>query len=139
MTTPALIIQPYLLFDGRCEEALEFYQRVLGATVERIVRFKESPEPGHNPPGSENKVMHATVRIGATRIMASDGHCTGRPAFAGFSLSLNVTSADEVDRLTAALAEGGQVQLPPTKTFFSPRFAMATDRFGVSWMVIVQP
>jgi PhnB protein len=140
MNSSNLALRPYLSFDGRCEEALGFYQRTLGAKIELLVRFEENPEAGHNPPGAENKVMHAALRIGTSRILVSDGQCTGKPTFAGFSLSLNATSADEVDRLTAALADGGgQVQLPPAKTFFSPRFAMATDRFGVSWMILVHP
>jgi len=133
-------IQPYLFFDGRCEEALEFYRRALGAEVSRILRFKDSPEPpqpGMIPPGAENKVMHSTFRIGDTTVMASDGRCQGQPTFQGFSLSLIVSSVAEADRLFAALAEGGQVQMPLANTFFSPRFGMVADRFGVSWMIIV--
>ena len=133
-------IQPYLFFEGRCEEALEFYRKALGAEVEILMRFKDSPEPpqpGMVPPGSENKVMHSCLRIGDTRVMASDGHCQGKPSFQGFSLSLTVPSAAEADRVFAALGNGGQVQVPLTKTFFSPRFGMVADRFGVSWMVLV--
>src|SRR5258708_6935288 len=112
-------IQPYLFFDGRCEEALEFYCRALGAEVTRLMRFRESPgphQPGRLPPGAENKVMHAGFRIGDTTAMASDGHCLGKPSFQGFSLSLTVANVAEADRLFAALAEGGQVQMPLTKT-----------------------
>ena len=133
-------VQPYLFFDGRCEEAIEFYRKALGAEVEMLMRFKDSPEPpqpGMVPPGSENKVMHSCLRIGDTRVMASDGHCQGKPSFQGFSLSLTVPSAAEADRVFAALGNGGQVQVPLTKTFFSPRFGMVADRFGVSWMVLV--
>lgn len=132
----------YLFFDGRTEEALDFYRRALGAKVESIHRFKDSPEParpGTMPPGSENKVMHATFRIGDSTLMASDGDCKGKASFQGFSLSLNVTTEAEAEKLFAALADGGQVRLPLTKTFFSPRFGMVADRFGVSWMVHVQP
>ena len=135
-------IQPYLFFDGRCEEAIEFYKRALGAKVEMLMRFKDSPEPpqpGMCPPGSENKVMHACFRIGDTAVMASDGRCQGKPSFQGFSLSLTVKNEAEADRLFAALGDGGQVQMPLGKTFFSPRFGMVADRFGVSWMVIVLP
>jgi len=135
-------IQPYLFFDGRAEEAIEFYKRALDAKVEMLVRFRESPEPpppGMVPPGSENKVMHATLTVGGATLMASDGNCAGKPSFTGFSLSLDAKDEAEADRLFAALAEGGQVQMPLSKTFFSPRFGMVADRFGVSWMVIVQP
>jgi PhnB protein len=133
-------IQPYLFFDGRCEEAIEFYKRALGAKVEMVMRYKDSPEPpppGMVPAGSENKVMHSSLRIGDAVLMASDGHCQGKPSFQGFSLSLDAPSAAEADRLFNALADGGQVQMPLGKTFFSPRFGMVADRFGVSWMVIV--
>jgi PhnB protein len=135
-------VQPYLFFDGRCEEAVEFYKKALGAKVEMLMRFKDSPEPpqpGMHPPGSENKVMHASLRIGETTVMASDGHCKGKPSFQGFSLSLTAANDAEAERLFAALGERGQVQMPLTKTFFSSRFGMVGDRFGVSWMVIVAP
>jgi PhnB protein len=133
-------VQPYLFFDGRCEEAIEFYRRALGAEVTMLMRFKDSPEPpqpGMVPPGSENKVMHASFRIGEATVMASDGMCHGKPRFQGFSLSLIVPDEAEADRLFAALSDGGQVQMPLGKTFFSPRFGMVADRFGVSWMVVV--
>ncbi len=129
----------YLFFEGRTEEALDFYQRALGAKVEAVHRYKDSPEPGHAPPGAENKVMHATFTIGDTTVMASDGNCQGAPDFRGVSLSLNVGTEAEAEQLFAALSDGGQVQLPLTKTFFSPRFGMVADRFGVSWMVHVRP
>jgi PhnB protein len=132
--------QPYLFFDGRCEEAIEFYQSALGAKVEMLLRFNESPEPpppGMMPPGSENKVMHSCLRIGDTAIMASDGRCQGKPSFSGFSLSLTARDEAEADRLFGALADGGEVQMPLGKTFFSPRFGMVADRFGVSWMIVV--
>jgi PhnB protein len=133
-------VQPYLFFDGRCEEAIEFYRRVLRAEVTMLMRFKDSPEPhpeGMLAPGSENKIMHASLRIGAATLMASDGQCQGKPSFQGFSLSLDAANEAEAQQLFAALSEGGQVQLPLTKTFFSPCFGMVADRFGVGWMVIV--
>jgi PhnB protein len=130
-------VQPYLNFDGRCEEALEFYRGALGAEVTTLRRFKESPEPGMLSPGSENKVMHASFRVGEATIMASDGRCRGKPSFQGISLSLTAADDAEAERRFAALADGGQVQMPLTKTFFSSRFGMVADRFGVSWMVIV--
>ncbi len=134
------VVEPYLLFDGRCEEAIEFYHRALGAEVNMLMRFKDSPEPpqpGCVPPGFENKVMHASLRIGETSVMASDGRCTGKPNFQGFSLSLRVSAEAEAERLFTALADGGKVQAPLTKTFFSPRFGMVADRFGVMWMILV--
>ncbi len=133
-------VQSYLFFDGRCEEAIEFYKKALGAKVEMLMRFKESPDPpppGMLPPGSENKIMHSSLRIGETTVMASDGGCTGKVSFQGFSLSLAVASAAEADRLWDALADGGTVQMPIGKTFWSPRFGMVTDRFGVGWMINV--
>ena len=135
-------IQPYLFFDGRCEEAIEFYKQAVGAKVEMLMRFKDSPEPpqpGCMAPNSENKVMHACIKVGDTAIMASDGRCEGKPNFQGFSLSLTVKTEAEADRCFAALGAGGQEQMPLTKTFWSPRFGMVADKFGVSWMVIVMP
>jgi PhnB protein len=137
-----VLVQSYLFFDGRCDEALEFYRRTLRAEVTMLMRFKDSPEPhqpGMVPPGSENKVMHASFRIGDTTVMASDGRCLGKPNFQGFSLSLSVPNDAEAERLFAALGDGGQVQMPMAKTFFSSRFGMVADRFGVPWMIIVAP
>lgn len=134
-------LQSYLFFDGRCEEAIEFYKKALGAQVEMMMRFKDSPEPpqpGSCAPGSENKIMHATLKIGETSVMASDGHCAGKPSFQGFALSLTVKTDAEADRLFGALSEGGQVQMPLAKTFFSSKFGMLTDRFGVMWMTMVE-
>ncbi len=133
-------VEAYLNFDGRCEEAIEFYRRALGAEVEMMMRFKESPEPpppGCVAPGSENKIMHASLRIGESSVMMSDGHCGGKPGFQGFSLSLRAATEAAVDRLFAALADGGKVLMPLAKTFFSPRFGMVADRFGVQWMILV--
>ncbi len=135
-------IQPYLFFEGRCEEAAEFYRHALGAEVMALMRFKDSPEP-HQPgmcaAGSEDKVMPMSFRIGDTTVMASDGRCEGRPSFEGFSLSLTMPGEAEAERLFGALANGGQVQMPLGETFFSPLFGMVADRFGVSWMVYVAP
>jgi len=136
------LIQPYLFFDGRCEEAIEFYRSALGAEVTRLLRFKESPEPpepGMVPPGAENKVMHASLRVGDTTMMMSDGRCQGQPKFEGFSLSLVVPDVATADRYFSGLATGGQVQMPLAKTFFSPRFGMVADKFGVMWMIIMMP
>jgi PhnB protein len=137
--TSATEVQPYLFFEGRCQEALEFYRQALGAEVTALMRFKESPDPGMIQPGSEDKVMHASFRVGETTVLASDGRCGGHPSFQGFALSLTVASEAEADRLFGALVAGGQVIMPLTTTFFSPRFGMTTDRFGVSWMVYVTP
>jgi len=133
--------QPYLFFDGRCEEALDFYQRALGAKPGMVMRWKDAPQPqqqGMVPPGAENKIMHANFQIGDTTIMASDGRCEGKPSIQGFALSLNAATEAEADRLFNALADGGKVQMPMAKTFFSPRFGMVADKFGVGWMVIVE-
>jgi PhnB protein len=135
------IVQPYVFFDGKCEEAIEFYRRALGAQVNLQLRFKDSPEPP--PPGcgpvDGNKIMHAQFQIGETVIMASDGRCTGQAKFEGFALSLTVPTEAEADRAFNALADGGAVGMPLGKTFFSARFGMVTDRFGVMWMVLVRP
>ena len=130
-------VEPYLFFEGRCEEALDFYRQGLGAEVTILIRFKESPDPAMCPPGAEDKVMHANLRIGDATVMASDGRCEGHSAFQGFALSLSVTDEAEAQRLFTALSEGGDVQMPLTKTFFSPLFGMVADRFGVSWMINV--
>ncbi len=130
-------IETYLFFEGRCEEALEFYRRTLGAEVTMLMRFKDHPEPDMCTPGSEDKIMHANFRIGDTTVMASDGRCEGNPKFQGFSLSVTLTDEADAERLFAALSDGGQVQMPLTKTFWSPRFGMVADRFGVSWMINV--
>ena len=136
------IIQPYLFFNGCCEEAVGFYKTALGAELEMMMRFKESPEPhqpGMVPPGWENKIMHASFRIGQTTVMASDGCGTEQKNFQGFSLSLAVPTEAEADRAFAALSKGGQVRMPLTKTFWSPRFGMLEDRYGIGWMISVVP
>jgi PhnB protein len=136
-----MLIEPYLFFEGRCEEAIEFYKGALGAEVTALMRYEESPEPpvpGKLPPGSEKKVMHANLRIGSTTVMVSDGRCSGKPAFQGFALTIVPPSAARADEMFAALAAGGQVQMPLAQTFWSPRFGMVTDRFGVLWMINTQ-
>jgi PhnB protein len=132
-------VQPYLFFEGRCEEAIEFYKSALGAKVEMMMRFRENPDPrpGMCAPGSEDKIMHAAFHVGDSLVMASDGMAGGKPEFRGFSLSVNAKDEAHADRLFNALAKGGKVTLPLGKTFFSPRFGMVADRFGVGWMVIV--
>lgn len=134
------IVQPYLFFNGNCEEAVEFYRLALGAEVEMMMRFKESPDkppPGTVPPGFEEKIMHISFRIGQTTLMASDGCSAEGPNFKGFSLALSVQSEAEADRAFAALSKGGQVRMPLTKTFWSPRFGMLEDRYGIGWMISV--
>jgi PhnB protein len=139
--THQTIVQTYLSFDGKCEEAIEFYKQALGAQVQMLMRFSESPEPP--PPGcgpaDTNKIMHASFQIGNTVVMASDGRATGQPKFEGFSLSLTVQATSDAERAFNALADGGQVDMPLTKTFFAERFGMVSDRFGVHWMVMVPP
>lgn len=134
------MLQPYVFFEGRAEEAAQFYGEVLGAKVEMLMRYAEAPDPppeGMIPKGSERKVMHMALRIGDSMLLGSDGMCSGKPQFQGFSLSVTVPNEAEADRVFARMAEGGQVQMPLGKTFFSPRFGMVADRFGVGWMVIV--
>nr|WP_294507493.1 VOC family protein [uncultured Rhodopila sp.] len=132
-------VQPYLFFEGQCEEAIAFYRRAVGAEVQMQMRYKDSPEqdsaPAHADP---EKIMHATVKIGGSTVMMSDGQCSGKPAFNGVSLALAVSDEAEAQRVFAALVEGGQPFMPLTKTFFSPQFGMLTDRFGLMWMVMVE-
>jgi PhnB protein len=131
-------VQPYLMFDGRTEEALNFYKSKLGAEVSMMMRFKEAPDQSMCAPGSGEKVMHSCFRIGDTAVMASDGDCKGKTSFQGFALALSAANPAEAERLFNALSDGGQVQQPLIETFFSPRFGMVADRFGVSWMVVVE-
>jgi PhnB protein len=134
-------VQPYLFFDGRAEEAAEFYRKAIGAEVTMLLRFKECPEPaqpGAMPQGSEEKVMHMSLQIGQSMVLASDGQCQGKPNFQGFGLTLSAADEAEADRLFAALGDGGEVRMPMAKTFFSPRFGMVADRFGVTWMIITE-
>jgi len=140
MTTsrPDVLVQPYLFFGGRCEEALEFYRTALGAEVQMLMRYKESPaEQRQMPECFDDKVMHATFVVGASTVMASDGMCAGKPNFDGFSLSISVPDEAEADRVFAALAEDGLVTMRMEKTFWAPKFGMLQDRFGVGWMVSV--
>ena len=135
-------VQPYLFLDGRCDEAIGFYKAALGAEVLMLMRYKESPDkppPDKVLPGMDEKIMHAALRIGTTDVLLSDGMCAGKPDFKGFSLSLTVADANEADRVFAVLAKGGQVHMPIGRTFFSPRFGMVADKFGVSWMIMVPP
>ena len=132
-------IEPYLFFEGRTEEALEFYKSKLGAKIEAVIRYKENPEPKYNPPNSDNKVMHALFRIGDSKVMASDGNCTGKPSFQGFSLTFNAADEADAKRRFNALAEGGKVNLPLSETFFAKSFGMVADRFGLNWMVLAGP
>ncbi|MFP5223471.1 MAG: VOC family protein [Acidobacteriota bacterium] len=132
-----MLVQPYLFFEGRCTEAIEFYRSAIGAEVTMLAHYKDSPDPGMIPPGSEDKVMHANLRVGDSMMMLSDGQCQGQASFQGFSLSLSASSDAEAERLFSALAQGGNVLMPLGKTFFASSFGMLADRFGVSWMVIV--
>jgi PhnB protein len=130
-------VQPYLNFDGRCQEALEFYKRAIGAKVGTLMRWKDSPDKSMATPDNADKVMHAQFQVGETTLMASDGRNSGKPNFQGFSLSISASNEAEADRMFAALADGGEVRMPLGKTFFSPRFGMVADKFGVGWMVLV--
>ena len=132
-------VEPYVFFNGRCEEAIAFYQQALGAEVTFQMRMNEAPDPpppGSIPPGFENKIMHANLRIGDTSLMVSDGNSDMQTSFKGFTLSLGVADAAEAERTFHALAQGGTVKMPLGKTFWSPAFGMLEDKFGVGWMVI---
>ena len=131
-------ISPYLMFDGRTEEAIEFYKKNLGATVSMLMRFKEAPPEANCDPSSYEKIMHATFHIGGNQIMASDGDCAGKSDFKGISLAINLKDEAEADKLFAALSDGGQVQMPLSPTFFAKKFGMVADKFGVNWMVVAE-
>ncbi len=130
-------IQPYLFFDGHADQAIAFYQKALGAKVDMLMRYKESPDVAHIPPGMAEKILHASLSIGKSTVLLSDGHANGKPNFDGFALSVIVPTTEESTKFFNALAEGGQVQMPLSKTFFSPSFGMLKDRFGVMWMIYV--
>ena len=141
-STSNRMIQPYLFFNGRCEEAIAFYRQALGAELEMMMRFKESPDstpPGMLPPGFEDKIMHASLRVGCVLLMLSDGCSPEAAPFSGFSLSITVDTETEANSTFHALAEGGQIRMALGKTFWSPCFGMVEDRFGVGWMVTVPP
>ena len=133
-------VQPYLSFEGRAQEAIDFYKSALGATVDMVMHFKDAPPEmqAQMSPDSKDKVMHAAFKIGDTQILASDGHCNGKPSFQGFSLTINAANDAEADRLFAALGKGGQVTAPMSETFFASRFGMLADKFGVNWMVMAE-
>ncbi len=139
-TTNNYTIQPYLFFNGRCEEAIAFYRQAIGAEVQMLMHFKDAPDQSMCPPGSENKVMHANLTVGDSVLLVSDGgQCSGQTTFSGFSLSLTPGNVADANRFFTALADGGKIQMPQAKTFFSPSFGMLTDRFGVSWTIYVRP
>ncbi len=133
-----MTVQPYLFFDGKCEEAIEFYKSAIGAKVDMMMRFKEAPEQGHMPPNSGDKIMHAAFKVGDTQVLASDGHCAGKPTFQGFGLALSAKSDAEAETLFNNVGKGGQVVQPMTKTFFASKFGMVTDRYGIMWMVMAE-
>jgi PhnB protein len=131
-------VDPYLNFEGRCEEALEFYKKAVGAKVEMMMRCKEAPDPGQIKPGLEDKILHSSFKVGDSTIMATDGYNQNKTNFAGISLALSAKNESEAKRLFDALADGGQVKMQLTKTFFSPAFGMLADKFGVPWMVVAR-
>jgi PhnB protein len=131
-------ITPYLFFDGRGDEQLEFYKTALGAEIGMLMRFKDAPDQSRMSPEAQNKVMHVSFKIGDTTIMGSDGYNKGKPEYKGVALSINAKDEADAERLFKALSEGGQVQMPLDKTFFAKRFGMLADKFGVSWMIIAE-
>ena len=132
-------VQAYISFGGRCEEALEFYKKSIGAEVSGLMRWKEMPDANVKaPPGWEEKVMNAAFRVGETHLMADDGMGPATPEFKGMTLALSAADDDETRRLFDALAEGGTVQMPLAKTFWTSSFGMLSDKFGVPWMVMTE-
>jgi PhnB protein len=131
-------VQPYLSFEGRAQEAIDFYKTALGAKVDMVMLYKDAPPEVQSQmaPGSKDKVMHAAFKIGETQLMATDGHCSGKASFTGVSLTLNASSNAEADKLFGALTQGGKVEVPLSETFFADRFGIVADKFGVNWMVI---
>lgn len=132
-------VQAYITFGGRCEEALEFYKKSIGAEVTGLMRWKDSPEASMKPPpGYEEKIMNAAFRIGETQLMADDGMGEKTPEFKGMTLAIEVADDAEAQRVFTALSDGGNVQMPLMKTFWSSSFGMLSDKFGVPWMVNVK-
>lgn len=138
-TTPTVQVTAYLNLNGRCEEAIEFYRTALGAEVEMIMRFKDAPADSQCPGADGNRIMHSSFRVGSSTVMASDCESTGKPVFEGFSLALTVTTEADAERYFNALAAGGNIRMPLEKTFWSPRFGVVSDKFGVSWMIDTRP
>jgi PhnB protein len=131
-------VQPYLSFEGRAQEAIDFYKSAIGAKVDMVMHYKEAPPDmqAQMSPDSKDKIMHAAFRIGDTQVLASDGRCTGKASFTGIALTLNAANNAEAEKLFGALTNGGQVTMPMSETFFAHRFGMCADKFGVGWMVI---
>jgi PhnB protein len=134
-----MTIQPYLFFEGRCDEAISFYRKAVDAEIAMLMRYKDAPQGNACPGATPDKVMHATLRIGDATVMASDGNCSGKPNFEGFGLSLGAATDADANRLFGNLTEGGTVVTPLQKTFFASSFGMVRDRFGILWMVMAGP
>ncbi len=136
-----MAVLAYLDFDGKCEEALQFYCQTFGAEIKALMRFEQSPEPapeGMMPPNTGHKVMHSELKIGDSVVMASDCHCSGNPKFQGISLTYSSPSTATIEKVFAGLSAGGKVEMPLSKTFWSPLFGTVTDRYGVTWMVMAE-
>jgi len=134
-------VQTTLNFYGRTEEAVAFYGRAVDAETLFLLRFRDRPDYAQSRPGLEDKIFHATLRLGATLVMASDCGCEHSPseaAFAGFSLALRVETPEKAERFFNALSEGGQVQIPMRETFFATRYGIVVDRFGLSWKIMIE-
>jgi PhnB protein len=131
-------VQPYLSFQGRAQEALDFYKAAVGAKVDMVMHFKDAPKEmqAQMPPTSMDKVMHAAFHVGDTQLFATDGECMGSPSFTGISLTINASSNEEAEKVFAALGKGGQTTMPMSETFFAHRFGVLADKFGVKWMVL---
>ncbi|MEO8203603.1 MAG: VOC family protein [Betaproteobacteria bacterium] len=139
-----MLVQPYVFFEGRCEEALDFYAKAIDAKLEMKMKYSESPggsgsRPSGLPAGSDDKIMHAAFKVGDSLVMASDGMCSGQAGFKGVALTISMDDQASVRRMFEALAQGGQVHMPLEKTFYSPLFGVVADKFGLSWMLMANP
>lgn len=128
-------VNPYLLYNGNCEEAFNYYVRALGGKVDMMARYQGSPAADHVPPEWASKVMHAQLSIDGEVLMAADAPPGAAKPPAGFAVSLQVEDPAKADRVFAALADGGEITMPIDKTFWARRFGMCVDRFGIPWMI----
>jgi PhnB protein len=128
-------LNPYLTFNGQCEEAFRFYEKVLGGKIEAMMPHEGSPMEQHVPPKWRSKIMHARLRLGDEVLMGSDAPPDRYQPMQGFSVTLGIQDPAEAERVFHALSERGTVQMPIEKTFWALRFGMLVDQFGTPWMI----
>jgi PhnB protein len=128
-------LNPYLTFNGQCEAAFKFYEKVLGGKIEAMMPHEGSPMEQHVPPEWRRKIMHALLRVGESVLMGSDAPPDRHEQMKGFSVTLGINDPQEAERLFHALSENGAVQMPIQKTFWAARFGMLVDQFGTPWMI----